>query len=77
MESEEILTDEQRDIERLYLGLRTSVGLPLTASSGDRWAAWVSAGWAETSGDRVHLRPQGWLLLDALVRDLTGPAQVA
>ncbi|HXH63520.1 MAG TPA: coproporphyrinogen-III oxidase family protein, partial [Gemmatimonadales bacterium] len=36
VESEEALTDEQRQLEHVYLGLRTSVGLPLTASPSDR-----------------------------------------
>jgi len=89
VESEETLTDEQRELESLYLGLRTSRGVPVSTLMRDRLtadrlrapastlvSAWVSAGWAETSGDRVRLRPQGWLLLDALVRDLTGPARV-
>ena len=85
IESEETLTDDQRELERLYLGLRTSAGLPLAAcppasaseSFRDRVSAWVAAGWAEIAGERVSLRPTGWLVLDALVRDLTGPARVA
>ncbi|HEY6808754.1 MAG TPA: hypothetical protein VI160_08190, partial [Gemmatimonadales bacterium] len=84
VEAEETLSDEQRHIERLYLGLRTSRGIPIsdlalhspTARPPDRLTAWTSAGWAEASGDRVRLRPEGWLLLDALVRDLTGSPSV-
>ena len=52
------------------------VAVFLTARPPDRLTAWTSAGWAEASGDRVRLRPEGWLLLDALVRDLTGSPSV-
>ncbi len=78
-EAEEVLTDEQRELERIYLALRTSEGLPLTAlppaaareSFRDRLTAWVGTGWVEVVGDRVVCRAEGWLRLDALVRDLT------
>jgi oxygen-independent coproporphyrinogen-3 oxidase len=84
VDSEETLTTEQREIERLYLGLRTSAGLPLTSCPPDRLrapastlvTAWASAGWAEVAGDRVRLLPAGWLVMDALLRDLTGSAQI-
>ena len=51
IESEERLTDEQRETERMYLGLRTAEGLPLAAASPRRpspppqFAAFVKAGW--------------------------------
>ncbi len=72
VESEEVLTDEQRAIERLYLGLRTRGGLPVELVPADRRSAWVSAGWAEQADGRIWLTADGWLLLDTLVRDLTG-----
>src|SRR5690348_3822348 len=71
VESEEVLTDEQRAIERLYLGLRTRDGLPVELVPADRRSAWVSAGWAEQADGRIWLTADGWLLLDTLVRDLT------
>ena len=73
IETEEVLTDEQRELERLYLALRTSDGLPVSAPVRLRppLSDWVASGWVEEVGDRVVCRPEGWLRLDALVRDLT------
>jgi oxygen-independent coproporphyrinogen-3 oxidase len=73
--SQESLTAEQRELERVYLALRTDAGLPLT----DRYrppppstAQWVSSGWVAIRDHVLHCTPEGWLRLDALVRDLTG-----
>ena len=74
VESEELLTDEQRELERLYLALRTDEGLPVSACPADRLSAWVGKGWAVVRGERLVLSAEGWLRLDALVRDLTGNA---
>jgi oxygen-independent coproporphyrinogen-3 oxidase len=71
VQSEEVLTEEQRALERLYLSLRTAAGLPRSACPPDRLAAWRAEGWVEVEGERVVCRPEGWLRLDALVRDLT------
>ena len=76
VQSEEVLTPEQRELERLYLALRTDAGLARTAP--DRplppaTARWVERGWAEVRGGRVVCTAEGWLRLDALVRDLTEP----
>jgi oxygen-independent coproporphyrinogen-3 oxidase len=75
VESHEVLTAEQRELERLYLALRTDQGLLLTAVRARHAAplhAWVTAGWVEVVAGRVKCTPEGWLRLDALVRDLTG-----
>jgi oxygen-independent coproporphyrinogen-3 oxidase len=72
VEAEEVLTEEQRALERLYLALRTDAGLARSACPPDRLTAWLGEGWAEVEGERVVCRPEGWLRLDALVRDLTG-----
>ena len=67
VESEESLTQEQRELEAIYLGLRTTEGIPfstlrrLPASFG----AWVF----EESGT-LKCTPEGWLRLDSLVNDL-------
>ena len=71
VESEEVLTDEQRELERLYLALRTDAGVSLSAYPPNRLTAWVEAGWATITGGYVRLTPEGWLRLDALVGDLT------
>src|SRR5213080_2513047 len=75
VEAEEILTPEQRELERLYLALRTDAGLPLTARYRPLPPAtvhWVERGWVEVREQRLVCRPEGWLRLDALVGDLTG-----
>ncbi len=72
VESEEVLTGEQRELERLYLALRTSEGLPLAVLDrlGPSWRAWASAGWVVTETERVRCTPAGWLRLDGLVAKL-------
>ncbi len=77
VEAEEVLTEEQRDLERLYLALRTDAGAPLAALGRPlppAAAHWVERGWAEIREQRLVCTPEGWLRLDALVRDLTGAA---
>jgi oxygen-independent coproporphyrinogen-3 oxidase len=71
----EVLTAENLETERIYLGLRTiegveldQLGLAADLEAIDRWAA---TGWAQRDGNRLRLTPQGWLRLDALVTDLT------
>ena len=56
-------------LEELYLGLRTSDGLPAAAIPAPIAEQWTGAGWA-TSDDRIRLTPEGWLRLDALVASL-------
>ncbi len=79
VESAEVLTAEQRELERLYLALRTIEGLDLATlhhpppSSTARWAG---QGWVEETGGSVRCTPQGWLRLDALVHALTGAALI-
>jgi len=80
IESAEVLTPEQRELERVYLALRTDAGLPVTALHRPplpSTARWLERGWAELRGERLVCTPQGWLRLDSLVRDLTEPAVVA
>lgn len=76
-DAEETLTDEQRELERLYLSLRTDAGLPLTALHRPlppSAALWFARGWVEVRNERLVCTPEGWLRLDGIVRDLTvGP----
>src|SRR5438093_910586 len=74
VECEEILTPEQRELERVYLALRTDAGLPLNAlhhPPPTSTARWTEQGWAELNAGRLVCTPEGWLRLDALVGDLT------
>ncbi len=73
VESEEILTPAQRELEQLYLALRTAEGLRLAAHCRPLppLAAWAAKGWVVIEDGRLACTPEGWLRLDALVRDLT------
>ena len=72
----ESVTGEQRDLERLWLSLRTRTGLP----DGDPvWAdpaatiardRWVEAGWLDRRNGRIVATVEGWLRLDELVAEI-------
>jgi oxygen-independent coproporphyrinogen III oxidase len=83
-ESEETLTDEQRRIEAIYLGLRTVEGLPIAAASPRRPSPpsfsppsfsppphFAAQGWILVRDGRLKCTPEGWLRLDSLVNELT------
>jgi oxygen-independent coproporphyrinogen-3 oxidase len=67
----ETLSGDQRELERRYLALRTDQGLPVGLCTPERLSAWVGAGWVAIAGERFACTPEGWLRVDALVRDLT------
>lgn len=66
VESEERLTEEQKELEAIYLGLRTVDGLPLTALGRLR-PSLTAQGWMIIHDGRVKCTPEGWLRLDSLV----------
>jgi oxygen-independent coproporphyrinogen-3 oxidase len=75
----EVLTDDNRAAERLYLELRTAAGTVLDRAT-DAWVQplvrpWVEAGWArlDRGGARLSLTVEGWLRLDELVPMLANP----
>ncbi|MCZ6918285.1 MAG: radical SAM family heme chaperone HemW [Gemmatimonadetes bacterium] len=73
-DGDELLTAEQVDLERLYLGLRTREGVPPPApgTPGDQVVqAALGQGWLALEGAVVRATPEGWLRLDALVSALT------
>lgn len=65
----ERLTESQRRLEALYLGLRTSAGVPVGLVSPEVRQRWETARWAAVEGGRLRLSPEGWLRLDALVAE--------
>jgi oxygen-independent coproporphyrinogen-3 oxidase len=69
MGGSETLGPEAIRAEELYLGLRTSDGMVLTGGQLEAAKSWQREGWAQV-GDRVRLTPEGWLRMDALVRQL-------
>ena len=72
VESEEVLTEDQRELERIYLALRTDAGLPRDAFPrlSTPVHAWLRAGWVVEQAARLRCTPEGWLRLDALVAKL-------
>jgi coproporphyrinogen III oxidase-like Fe-S oxidoreductase len=67
----ECLTEENRIAEEVYLGLRTTDGLPVRAEERDIIRPWIDARWASLRDDRLCLSATGWLRLDALATSLT------
>lgn len=67
MAGREVLDDRARALEALYLGLRTTTGVPSDLVPASQRAAWVDAGWATDDGRTLRLTVDGWLRLDALV----------
>ncbi len=70
IEGEELLSAENREAEKVYLGLRTDSGLILDRAEVAAVAPWVAAGWAVVDGTRLTLTPTGWLRLDSLAAAL-------
>jgi oxygen-independent coproporphyrinogen-3 oxidase len=68
----ELLTEANRLAEKVYLGLRTTGGLPVSNPDRDAARLWSEEGWATMQGDVVRLTPEGWLRLDSLAAALTG-----
>ena len=67
VESEETLTVEQREIEALYLGLRTVEGVRRPSPPPHL----AGQGWIEVRDGRLKCTPEGWLRLDSIVTELT------
>jgi len=70
VESEETLTEEQRELESIYLGLRTSDGIAIAAASSRRPSPpphFAAQGWVFEESGRLKCTPEGWLRLDSLV----------
>ncbi len=69
VESEERLTAEQQELERVYLALRTEEGLATTAPYRPL-PPLMSRGWFVEHNGRLRCTPEGWLRLDSLVNEL-------
>lgn len=67
VEGEEQLDAEALRLEALYLGLRTSDGLPAHDLPADQLQRWIALGWASEMAGQVRLSAEGWLRLDAIV----------
>jgi oxygen-independent coproporphyrinogen-3 oxidase len=72
-ESREQIDEGARALERTWLGLRTSQGLPLAelgAAARSRAEAWARDGRAVLVDGRLRLTAEGWLQLDGLAVEL-------
>jgi oxygen-independent coproporphyrinogen-3 oxidase len=63
----EALTPEARELERCYLRLRTTAGLPVTELDDRTAELWAAQRWAGVAQGTLRLTAEGWLRLDALV----------
>jgi len=73
----ETLDDEQRDLERVYLGLRTNRGYSSAPTDMPTIARWIDSGWGSVSDGLLRLTPAGWLRLDSLAASLAGTSASA
>ena len=71
VEGNESLDIDSVSIEEVYLGLRTSTGLPINSTNSGDFDRWRDRGWAILADGRGRLTPSGWLRLDSLVAGLT------
>jgi oxygen-independent coproporphyrinogen-3 oxidase len=71
----ETLSDEQRMLEAIMLGLRTSAGVKLDMIDTNRVADLSATGWFAVDGKRLRLTTEGWLRLETILSRLTTSAQ--
>src|SRR5437879_8593162 len=72
IQSEERLTEEQKELEAMYLGLSTVEGFAFTALRRPSPPPHLAAqGWVIVRDGRLKCTPEGWLRLDSLVSELT------
>lgn len=68
----ESLSVDQVEQESLYLGLRTTNGVPILQPRDSPLSRWIDAGWGTLTPDaRLRLNGAGWLRLDSIAIDLT------
>jgi coproporphyrinogen III oxidase-like Fe-S oxidoreductase len=67
---EEILTEDERGLERLLIGLRTSTGVPADSPEGQRMAPYVKEGLAARRNGRIALTDRGLLLVNQVALEL-------
>jgi oxygen-independent coproporphyrinogen III oxidase len=79
-DAEETVDEETAALERVWLGLRTDAGLPMT-EAGDAARglaeAWGARGWARTEAGTLRLTADGWLLLDRLAVEMAAAMEAA
>jgi putative oxygen-independent coproporphyrinogen III oxidase len=68
---EERLTEEERRLERLLLGLRTATGVPAGSPDAERMAPFVAEGLAVVRDDRIALTDRGMLLANDVIAQVS------
>jgi len=72
VESEETLTEEQRELEAVYLGLRTVEGIAFAALRRPSPPPHLAAqGWVKVKDGSLKCTPEGWLRLDSIVNEIS------
>ncbi|MEO7360443.1 MAG: radical SAM family heme chaperone HemW, partial [Gemmatimonadaceae bacterium] len=75
LDDRELLTDQNRITEAVYLGLRTRDGLEVSLADQPLLNQWLASGWLEfvnpPDQNFVRCTPMGWLRLDGLASALT------
>ena len=69
-EGREVLTSEQRHVERVMLGMRLAAGMAESELPGDVIGELVGDGLVDMAGERVVLTDRGRLLADGVIRRL-------
>ncbi len=78
VDDEETVGEDEAELERVWLGLRTDRGLPLGPDEEARTRlaeAWARRGWGGVEGGVVRLSAEGWLLLDRLAVEMAGAGE--
>lgn len=65
----EELGAEELGIEELYLGLRTSDGIPANPHAADLYTEWQNKGYGNLKNGQLSLTSLGFLMLDSLMDD--------
>lgn len=68
---EERLSEDERALEQMYVGLRTQTGVLVSPGDSALIERWIAEDWGTVENGRLRLTPLGWLRLDALVAALT------
>lgn len=80
VEDQEVVSQEDAALERVWLRLRTDSGFPLDEAGVAQRAlaaGWTEQGWAQQDGGSIRLTAAGWLLLDQLAVDFSSAADLS
>ena len=69
----EILSEDQMHLEKIYMGLRSNIGIPssvLKDKKNELLKKWNDLNYLESSADIIKLNSKGYLHLDSLMDDL-------